>query len=631
MSDQTFTKHNSRRKRPLLILLLAAAFSFIIFLALITVYSSDDYWYSTFMDHGAAAYFQMMKEHYLTFNGRMLVHFAAHVILHCGNALFALFLAGCCAVIPASTYAMEKRGGGTDGLLLCMLLFLAGVLMLPRSVVVNGFLWISASCNYVLPTAMVVAEIFLLRRFTDREERRFYPADLLLLSYCFLCGATTEQMGAAAVGVAGLFVLKTLILKRKRIWVSLLAAVCACCGVLTIFLSPATRQRLAKETVTDLTVGYGFIGHMRNQLHIQADTFSASLFIIAVFGTLFFFTAWLLLRRKGTPRWAAGVWLALSAVSLVLLRVLDGRPFLLAYLAVIGLTALQTVIWLACGYEDMTFVMLAGLGSVAVIMFTNSDGGRIFLPLCLCMLAVLATALMVLLEELPSAMARGGVVLALSLLSFAVIGVQLPGYWYNYRIDRINQESASRAKETGEVFFLMDYNKSYTHAKPYDDGYFFLTWVDSIGVDPSVCRINFCSEVLPKIYVAGERAQLLAPQLGSGDTWLLIPAQPSAFQPDNGDTWLLPLRYTIESLGGSLELLDEVGEHILIHLDGREYTYTVQGTEATVQWREGNATHSIKGECSQEYSMSFISEDVMTEAFGLQITHRDGDIYVDKP
>lgn len=612
MSNQIFAKHNNLRKRLVLIVLLAAAFSLIIFLALITVYSSDDYWYSTFMDHGAAAYFRMMKEHYLTFNGRMLVHFVAHAILHCGNWLFALFLAGCCALIPAAMYAMEGRGGGVDGFLLCTLLFLTGILMLPRGIIVDGFLWISASCNYVLPTAMVVGQVPLLRRFTGREERRFYPADLLLLGYCFLCGATTEQMGAVAVGVAGLFVLKNLALRRKRVWVSLFAAVCACCGVLTIFLSPATRQRMMNETVEDMTVRSSFIQHMKYQLGAQTATFSHSPLIIAVFGTLFFFTAWLLFRRKGTPKRFAGVWLALSAVSLFLLCVGDGKLLVLAYLAVIGLTALQTVIWLVCGYEGMAFVLLAGLGSAGIILFTNSGVGRTFLPFCLCLLAVLAPAVMILLEEIPQAMARGGVVLALSLLSFAVIGVQLPGYWYNYRIDRINQEAVSLAKETGELYYCMDYDKSYTNFKPYDDGYFHDKWIESTGLDPSVCRIYFYGEGLPNIYVAGERTE-------------------SPARPGSDGTWLLPLRYTIENLGGSLELGDNAGDLILIRLGGREYTYTAQGTEVTVQWQEGDTVHSVEGERSQGYYATFISEGILTEAFGLRVTHRDEGIYVDVP
>ena len=613
MSDQACTQRSGSRKMPLLIILLAAAFSLIIFLALTTVYSSDDYWYSTFMDHGAAAYFQMMKEHYLTFNGRMLVHFAAQLILHFGNTLFALFLAGCCALIPAAMHAMGKEGDrDADGLLLCMLLFLTGVLLLPRSFVVSGLLWISASCNYVLPTVMVVGEVLLLQRFTGREERRFYPADLLTLGFCFLCGATTEQMGAAAVGVAGLFALKSLVLKKKRVWACLLAAACACCGVLTIFLSPATRQRMAEETVGDMTVGSGFMQHMKNQLNLQAVTFSQSPFIIAVFGALFFFTGWLLFRKKDLPKWVAGAWLALSAASLLALCAANGKLFLLAYLAVIGLTALQALIWFVRGYEGMAFVLLAGLGSAGVILFTTSGGERTFLPFCLCLLAVLAPALMTLLEEIPWAMARGGAVLALSLLSFAVTGIQLPGYWHNYRVDQINQEAAARAGETGELYYFMDYDKSYTHIKPYEDGYFYTSWVESTGIDPSVCRVYFYGKGLPNVYVAGERAQ--------------SPARPGA-----GGAWLLPLREIMERLGGSLELGDNAGDHILIRLGGQEYTYAAQGAQATVQWQEGGAAHRAGGERSQNYYAACISEDLLTEAFGLRITHLDEAIYVDMP
>ncbi len=63
------------REKALLFLLIIICLALVAFLAGITVYSSDDYWYSTFMDGGVARYFGMMKEHYLTCNGRNLVHF----------------------------------------------------------------------------------------------------------------------------------------------------------------------------------------------------------------------------------------------------------------------------------------------------------------------------------------------------------------------------------------------------------------------------------------------------------------------------------------------------------------------------------------------------------------------------
>ena len=43
----------------------------------------------------------------------------------------------------------------------CLALFGAGVLALPRALLVEGLLWTSAFCNYALPTAMIVGELLL--------------------------------------------------------------------------------------------------------------------------------------------------------------------------------------------------------------------------------------------------------------------------------------------------------------------------------------------------------------------------------------------------------------------------------------------------------------------------------------
>lgn len=603
------TQPSARWKRPLLLFLLAAAAALLAFLGLTTVYSSDDFWYSTFMDHGAVNYLRMMREHYLTFNGRMLVHFFAQMILHWGSPLFAAFLVGCCVAIPAALYATGEGEKSPEGLLLCLLLFLAGILLLPRNAAVNGLLWISAFCNYVLPTAMAAGEILLFRRVVQREGRLGVAGGMSLL-FCFLCGATTEQMGAVAAGVEVLFALKCLFEKNKRIWLCLVGAGCALCGLLTIFLSPATRRRAETETLGDMTAVSGFIDHMKKQIQVQADFFADSWFLLAVLGGLFLFTGWVLLRKGAARRWV-GLWYVLAAVSLVLLRV--GRESLLvpAYLAVIALTALQTAVWLRAGYEGPAFLLLAGLASAVIILFTASGGDRTFLPFCLCLLAALAWAGTMALEMAPSGAVYGGVVIALSLLSFAVVGVQLPGYWYNYQVDRQNRRYAAQAAETGVLYYDMSYNRSYTYVKPYEDGYFYEKWLESVGVDPDTCRIYLYREGLPNVYAGGERTGSPAVSGGGG--------------------WLLPLRGVVEALGGSLELIDPSGNAITIHLGDREYDYVARGSQVTVQWTDDGGAHQMEGERAQDYYATCISEEIYTQAFGLEVRHENGEIRVEFP
>ena len=159
-----------KREKAALFLLIMILTGLIAFLAGITVYSSDDYWYSTFMNGGIAEYFRMMKEHYLTCNGRNLVHFFAQLILHFGNGLFAVFAVGIFLLIPLSAdrirgigcsgdtgdvvYGGKEKYGSANGektkdtngrpeLFMILIFFAAGILLLPLPVMVNGVLWIS--------------------------------------------------------------------------------------------------------------------------------------------------------------------------------------------------------------------------------------------------------------------------------------------------------------------------------------------------------------------------------------------------------------------------------------------------------------------------------------------------------
>lgn len=223
----------------------AAVYLALAFLMLITVYSSDDYWYSTFMDDGFAAYFDKMAYHYNEFNGRMLVHFIAQLILHCGNWLFALLGTALCLAVPcAASYSagLEKRSWVSAALL-----FGVGVLAMSHTMLTRSLLWISAFCNYVLPTAMISGAVVLMQRATRDRLHRWWMAPTCL-ACGFACGATTEQSGIIFILAALYYCAVCLFTNRGKLVYPLLCAATGALGVLTIFLSPATEKRFATET-----------------------------------------------------------------------------------------------------------------------------------------------------------------------------------------------------------------------------------------------------------------------------------------------------------------------------------------------------------------------------------------------
>ncbi len=239
------------------------------------------------------------------------------------------------------------------------------------------------------------------------------------------------------------------------------------------------------------------------------------------------------------------------------------------------------------------FLQLAGLGSAGIILVTNTTGERTMLPLCLCMLAALSWAGTVLLEKLPGKAIPSGVVIALSIVSFANIGRQLPGYWHNYQVEQENLRYEAEAAETGVLYYNTDYDRSCTHIKRYDDGYFYLKWKESTGADAEGYQVYFYREDRPNVYAGGVRTESPAIQGSSG--------------------WLLPLTGVANAMGGSLKSINSDWSVYTIRLQDQAYVFSVlSGDRIGVEWTDGTGTHQMEGEKSQGYYTTCVSLDIFT-------------------
>ena len=176
-------KHSRPSARVVQAVAAAAVFTGVTALMCISLCSADDFWYSTFLDGGVAQFLELSRYHYEVFNGRVLVHLAAQVILHFGRWCFALFGLLCCLAIPLAALKAAQRPRGQVPA--CLALFGAGVLALPRALLVEGLLWTSAFCNYALPTAMIVGELLLLMWAARGEKTvRVFFSPAFLPAFC---------------------------------------------------------------------------------------------------------------------------------------------------------------------------------------------------------------------------------------------------------------------------------------------------------------------------------------------------------------------------------------------------------------------------------------------------------------
>lgn len=580
----------------------AAAYLALAFLMAITVFSSDDYWYSTFMDGGLHKYLELMKYHYETFNGRVLVHVAAQFILHFGTWMFAIVGTAVCLWIPFGT---AKAAGAERGQVLpVMLVFVLGVLAMQREILVQGVLWISAFCNYVLPTAMVCGEILLLHHALNAGKN----SPLVWLGCAAVglaCGATTEQSGFVSVCVGLFYCLVCLVRNFRRLPGPLLSSAAGLVGVLTIFRSPATQQRLEEETAVDAaseTMFESISDGFEEQVRILSDSVEVSLLL-----ALLFVAAGVALWRR-TGRRSLMACFAVPAAVVLITPFAPESAHTGLYLAVFILMALcaLALVWAGRGVEGL--LMLAAVGSVCVLLPTDSTGGRVLTPFYLYTLMA-ASALT------GDALGRIKPAARLAVLSAAVLAIAVfraplfGGCWYNFRIDQVNKQNAEAAKQTGTLYYCMDYDMDYTHFKAFTDGYFYSKYLESEGLDEDI-PVYMYSLNMPEVYVDGH-----------------ITTSPALPAKDEGHR-LLPLRSIIESLGGIVKWNNGP---ITVTLRGREYHMSdLSEDECSITWTDYYGEHSYTAERSERYFETCVEDSVFADVFGLDLSY-DGDhnvIYV---
>ena len=476
-----------------------------------TVYSSDDYWYSTFWDHGLGHYLELMDYHYQEFNGRVLVHVLAHIVLHFDRWAFVVM---CCGLTGAACFAM-LRGAGVekDRSLTAVCLFLTGLLCTPLQVFNQGVMWISASCNYFFPAVLVC----LMAAAMERESKWAFPL-------AFLCGATTEQMGLASAVLAAVYAIYSL-LRRKGILRNLACTALAFLGVLTIFLSPATAKRAdARVHMDSMEV---ILETFRKAILREADILTENPAPILVMLAILVFGALILCREKGW-KWTA-VPAGLGCVMLLAGAFGSDGVCVAGFVAAFLALALMAVLLMAAGRAYAGALTLTALAAAAVMLPTNTVEPRVMLPVYLLLLAAACVLVGELLSR-PVLPVLGGVVLAVAVSIPAILG-----YWHNYQIDLENEYYARQDRDQEAIRYRIDYDMDYTWIKADFDPYFRMKYLESIGL-PETGKVRFFSgNDIPAEIKYGDAVLFRLP-------WLA----------EDG-TVMFPLRETVDALGGSLE------------------------------------------------------------------------------
>ena len=553
---------------------LAVLLSAISGLCLLTIPSSDDFWYSTFLRDGIGAYIGKMVFHYQSFNGRVWVHILAHVLLWAGNWLFALVCAGCCVGMPLSIG--RAAGLGRSRMMRTAVLFLILVAAMPKDFFVEGILWISAFCNYLVPSALLCVMLWQL-------ERGCALPWLLLTA--FLGGSATEQMGMMTLVMFALYLVADP--RSRRVRLAGLAA--AAVGLVTVFASPATGSRAEAEVpMNDIPA---LLDRMGESFSNMAYILTGEMVILALLAVLL-----ILCGRLPGSRGAR--WLSWSGAGLAL-----GTGLMKTEMGVLGCAAVLAVlalfaVWMLLSEHRLPGAMiLTALASLAVMLPTNSVGCRNLLPFYL--LTVLTVCCLAA-STVRRTQAWSAVILGCAVASLLGMIPLAGGVLTNYRVDLQNRAYARQGAQRGVVFYDGGYDLRYTHSKAMESVYFQTKYLESVGMAADTAfELGCIGGPLPQVVCADVRLEEPGLRCISGID-------------------LLPLRPIVESLGGSIHWQRE---RLEVELNGIQCRlYSLGAREVRAEWTNGDGmSRRMKLSRTEFYGSGYYDTALLTEVFGLDV------------
>lgn len=547
----------------------------------ITVYC-DDYLYGTFFKHGSSGFWELTRWHFENYNGRIFVHFMAQLTLLADRYLYMLLAPAMLAVVFGLGQAMQRKGAGGGLTLAASGAAVAGVMALPVNFLSSSILWISAGFNYLFPLAVILPALWLLRR--DLEAGRVRVWTLIL---CFLCGATTEQSGLAAMvllgGYALLRVLRGETPLGKAIWVPALIAL----GYVTIFLAPGTWVRVGNET------GGGILKVLQPSVLIRRLAMSLEYFtgasglpwLFVVFAAL---TALHALITGDAPKvLTAGF--GVGALYL-LFRALH-QPFVAACLGVLWIFVAAVGYLFRRETAIRGLLLGAALASLLVMVFTTTAAERTTVPSILLVMCVCASLFCECAEKIP----RWAGLSALAALAAVLLVLALPtyrGYAGNAPIWRENER---QLRSHGDLITLdMDVDRRYGHTSYFENLAFLHYAMDYYGVtDEKIVYVSAANQVAGSYGVDARRAGL-AIYLINGVPY--VPIQDTVQLAGGESEWDHPLNGTWAKLGEREYVFRTNGEVVPFDLASRTVTGEVTHTDVRAPVYTFYAPMDVMGE-----------------------------------
>lgn len=571
------------------------------------VLQSDDYYYASFLNDGLLNFLSLTRDHFINVNGRAFVHFFIHIVLRPPTFVYALAAAFVLLSLSfaAASYFRIFRLGAKDAALFTTLFFMS-LFLLPVGQLKETLLWVSGFFNYVFPALAV----FLCLIAFEKNHPSVYP--LALLS-----GFTTEQWGITAFFMLALFsagqfcdylsraprtkkgalkkgVLSPFVFAKHAgpVFLALL-------GVSLIFLSPATRGRLAASAAQAGSPATSFLLLSTLVFSESRSVIIPLVFVLASASLAVFYRRYLCLVSGAVP------------ALLMLLSLALGFPEKLccaAFLCLLLYLVLVFVRFFLSPLRKISPLILGAVVSLIVMLSAGTFEPRVTFPAYLLLSVASISCVIVLLNENSSLRMRKSLFyppLALVLLVFSLVSLfpSYMGFRYNHKIEEENISAVKAAHVTKEYHYNIDYDKKYAMLQMFNDGWFYTNFISLYNLND--CKIIFESDTLSSILCRGKPTGAVAPT-------------------ENG-TEFLPVRPIFAFLGGSIE---NYGKKTVLSLRGRTLTYE----DGILTYTDKNG--KIHYETADEHkSLTFytlsLDREILTDAFSLKITQTGKTINVE--
>lgn len=579
-----------------LLLALAAALIWGYVSSLITLYA-DDFYYGIFLHDGWRGFWHLTAEHYLTINGRALVHFVNELMLLFGTKIFVLISPLCLLGFGfAAAYTAEPPQTSFNRACSVAFFLILAFFVMPVSLLRETMLWVTGWSNYFLPLLFVVASFRCQQQYLAGNKR----GAALPVFVCFISGATTEQGGLVAFVLVAAYALcdhlHTGFLRAKsRRWLLPFAVLA---GYLTVMLAPGTFARQGYSPALSLHgIGEAFLA--QSEYLTQADGCGILLALVCLSIAL---TA---VRRRLTLWLMSGI---LPAAALLVCTFWNGAsPFVCGIAAgavALYLLAAALILMTKKEYCRSGCFLLAALAAEGLMLFAPPTGIRtVFLPLALA--AVPAACLFA--DALACSDRRRTHILVYSsafLICTACFTPTLAGYTRNSRILQQNLYGLSQAATNGYAVISMDAEERYGYTMPYEDGFFLKYFREYYQLSDDI-KLYFTRRDCPPLFCSGQPCEYPAVE-------------------ENGQL-LLPFEPLLRALGGEVYWTEN---GTILFWDDVEYRLSANGYALTEmdRWKVTDLT----GKSKMQFSKWYIDASILSETFQLSIQREQDKIYAER-